>query len=78
MITILVRRRQKRESEPMKPTLATEVMRALQAAQRTRGWNNRNPAIRRFEIGHHGVVCTLYVVPARAWSYRQDQRALLA
>ena len=58
----------------MKPTLANDVMQALANAQRTQGWNNRNPAIRSFEIGRYGLACTLYVVPARAWAYRRAER----
>jgi hypothetical protein len=58
----------------MKPTLADDVVQALANAQRTPGWNNRNPAIRRFEIGRYGLDCTLYVVPFRAWAYRRAER----
>ena len=58
----------------MKPTLAHDVVQALANAQRTPGWNNRNPAIRRFEIGRYGLDCTLYVVPARAWACRRAER----
>ena len=54
--------------------LADEVARALTAAKRTPGWNNRSPAIRRFEIGQYGLGCTLYVVPARTWTYRRVER----
>ncbi len=57
-----------------KPTLADDVVQALANAQRTQGWNNRNPAIRRFEIGRYGLDCTLYVVPARAWAYHRAER----
>ena len=58
----------------MKPALADDVAQALANAQRTQGWNNRNPAIRCFEIGRYGLDCTLYVVPARAWAYRRAER----
>lgn len=58
----------------MKARLADDVVEALTAARRTPGWNNRDPAIRRFEIGRYGLDCTLYVVPARAWAYRRMQR----
>lgn len=54
----------------MGSTQADDVLRALTAAQRTPGWHNRNPAIRRFEIGRYGLDCTLYVVPARVWLRR--------
>lgn len=62
----------------MKPTLDDDVVQALANARRTQGWNNRNPAIRRFEIGRYGLDCTLYVVPARAWAYRREEREALA
>lgn len=51
--------------------LPASVVLALQAAQRTPGWNNRSATVRRFEIGHG---CTLYVVPARVWAYRRQER----
>ena len=54
--------------------MTDDVVQALTAAQRTQGWNNRNPAIRSFEIGRYGLACTLYVVPARAWAYRRAER----
>lgn len=54
----------------MNPTMTADMARALADARRTPGWNNRNPAIRRFEIGR----CTVYVVPARAWAYRRAER----
>lgn len=54
--------------------LADDVMQALNAARRTPGWNNRSPAIRRFDIGRYGLDCILYVVPARAWTYRRAER----
>ena len=54
--------------------MTDDVMQALANAQRRQGWNNRNPAIRRFEIGRYGLACTLYVVPARAWAYRRAER----
>jgi len=54
--------------------LPDDVVQALTAAKRTPGWNNRNPAIRRFEIGRYGLNCTLYVVPVRAWAYRTAER----
>ena len=54
--------------------LADDVVQALTAAKRTPGWNNRDPAVRRFEIGRYGLACTLYVVPARAWAYRRMER----
>lgn len=54
--------------------MTDDVVQALANAQRTQGWNNRNPAIRRFEIGRYGKGCTLYVVPARAWAYRRAER----
>ena len=54
--------------------MTDDVMQALANAQRTQGWNNRNPAIRRFEIGRYGMGCILYVVPARAWAYRRAER----
>lgn len=62
----------------MKAGLADDVVKALTAARRTPGWNNRNPAIRRFEIGCYGLDCTLYVVPARAWAYRRTELAMQA
>ena len=58
----------------MKARLSDDVVQALTAAKRTPGWNNRNPAVRRFEIGCYGLGCTLYVVPARAWAYRRQER----
>lgn len=54
--------------------LPDDVVQALAKAQRTPGWNNRDPAIRCFEIGRYGLACTLYVVPARAWAYRRTER----
>ena len=59
----------------MKTRIVEDVAQALAAAERTPGWHNRNPAIRRFEIGRYGLNCTLYVVPARAWTSRRDDRA---
>lgn len=54
--------------------LPDDVVQALAAARRTPGWHNRSPTIRRFDIGRYGLVCTLYVVPARAWVYRRAER----
>lgn len=59
----------------MKTRIGEDVAQALAAAKRTPGWHNRSPAIRRFEIGRYGLNCTLYVVPARAWTSRRDDRA---
>lgn len=56
----------------MKPKLPEEVMRAVEQAKRTAGWNNRHVEVQRFELpnvyGHKP--CLLYVVPARCWAYR--------
>lgn len=62
----------------MKAKLPYDVLDALAKARRTPGWNNRDPAIRRFEIGRYGLDCTLYVVPARAWAYRRSELAARA
>ena len=53
---------------------ADDLIRALAKAERTPGWNNRNPAIRSFRVGR----CVVYVVPARAWAYRQMERNIRA
>ena len=51
---------------PIESTIAA----ALKAAERARGWNGRNPVIRRFDLG----ACLLIVVPARRWAYRRIER----
>lgn len=52
------------------------VIDALAYAARTQGWNNRRGDVQRFTLpnrwGHDA--CTLYVVPARTWTYRQWER----
>jgi hypothetical protein len=52
------------------------VIDALAYAARTAGWNNRRGDVQRFTLpnrwGHDA--CTLYVVPARTWTYRQPER----
>jgi len=49
------------------------VIDALAYAARTQGWNNRRGDVQRFILpnrwGHEP--CTLYVVPARTWTYRR-------
>ena len=54
--------------------MTDDVVQALANAQRTQGWNNRNSAIRCFEIDRYGLGCILYVVPARAWAYHRAER----
>lgn len=54
----------------MKPTKTDGLLQALAHAQRSPGWNNRNPAVRCFRVGR----CAVYVVPARAWAYRRAER----
>lgn len=57
----------------MKAKLPDDVMRAIEQAKRTQGWNNRRDDVQRFELanvyGHEP--CTLYVVPCRRWAYRR-------
>jgi hypothetical protein len=52
------------------------VIDALAYAARTAGWNNRRGNVQRFTLpnrwGHDA--CTLYVVPARTWTYRHGER----
>lgn len=50
-----------------------EVKKALEAAKRTPGWNNRRPDVRRFELANRygRAPCVLYVVPARCWAHRR-------
>ncbi len=63
----------------MKPKLSDDVLRALDAADRTPGWNNRSPDVRRFDVaGNFGQACTLYVVPFRRWAYRRQELATAA
>jgi hypothetical protein len=51
------------------------VIDALAYAARTQGWNNRRGDVQRFTLpnrwGHES--CTLYVVPARTWTYRRQE-----
>lgn len=60
----------------MKATLPDDVIRAIEQAKRTAGWNNRRGDVQRFELanvyGHEP--CTLYVVPCRRWAYRRWER----
>ena len=60
----------------MKAKLPDDVMLAIEQAKRTAGWNNRRGDVQRFTLpnrwGHDA--CTLYVVPARTWAYRQWER----
>lgn len=56
--------------------LPDDVMRAIEQAQRTAGWNNRRGDVQQFELanlyGHEP--CLLYVVPCRRWAYRRWER----
>lgn len=55
-----------------KKPLHAEVLAALAAADRKRGWNSRSRDVQRFVLGY----CALYVVPFRCWAYRrQEQQA---
>ena len=55
--------------------LPDEVLAALREADRTPGWNNRKPDVRRFDLeGGIGLGCTLYVVPFRRWAYRRMEQ----
>jgi len=55
-----------------KTKLPPDVLRALAAADRAPGWNNRPRDVQRFDVG----TCALYVVPYRRWAYRrQEQQA---
>lgn len=60
----------------MKAKLPDDVMRAIEQAKRTPGWNNRSGDVQRFELenvyGH--ARCLLYVVPCRRWAYRRWER----
>lgn len=63
----------------MKPTFSDEVQKALKAANRSPGWNNRPRDVRRFVLaGHYGADCTLYVVPFACWAYRRRDRIAAA
>jgi hypothetical protein len=58
----------------MNAKLPDDVRAALAYAERSQGWNNRRGDVQRFTLpnrwGHDP--CQLYVVPARAWAYRQS------
>lgn len=59
------------KSKPLPP----DVLRALLDCDRTPGWNNRRPDVRRFTLpGKFGRECTLYVVPFRRWAYRRTEQ----
>jgi hypothetical protein len=64
----------------MKTKLPDDVLHAIEQAKRTQGWNNRRGNVRRFELanlfGH--APCVLYVVPARRWAYRHNERQVEA
>jgi hypothetical protein len=57
-----------------RPALPADVLHALASAERSQGWNVRAATVRRFNLAGG---CRLYVVPARAWTYRcAEQRAV--
>jgi hypothetical protein len=56
------------------PRILHDMRRALADARRGPGWNNRPNLVQRFEIGRHGLQCTLFVVPFRCWAYRRQDR----
>ena len=61
----------------MKPKLPDDVLRALEQAKRTAGWNNRRNTVQRFDLDSgFGHGCTLYVVPYRRFAYRRQERML--
>ena len=57
-----------------KTRLTPDVLAALAAADRSRGWNNRPGDVQRFMVG----TCALYVVPYRRWAYRRQEQQTVA
>ena len=57
-----------------KTRLTPDVLAALVAADRSRGWNNRSREVQRFMVG----TCALYVVPYRRWAYRRQEHQTAA
>lgn len=62
----------------MNDKLRDRVMRAIEQARRTPGWNNRSAKVQRFELAHPGNTecCVLFVVPCKRWAYRRWERRL--
>lgn len=59
--------------------LPADLLRALADAGRTAGWNNRRATAQRFTLpGRFGEACIVFVVPARCWAYRRQERAASA
>lgn len=57
-----------------RPKITQEVRDALRAADRGPGWNSRAGDVKRFEIGFEPGRCVLYVVPAKRWAYRTQEK----
>lgn len=57
-----------------KNTLPPDVLAALAAADRSRGWNARPRDVQRFNLD----ACVLYVVPYRRWAYRRQEQQTAA
>ncbi len=57
-----------------KTRLTPDVLAALAAADRSRGWNTRPGDVQRFMVG----TCELFVVPYRRWAYRRQERQTAA